>query len=346
MAMHPNARVLLTWHANGDETTRVRRHMPSGVELVAVPARPYLGRYDADPADLAELARDADVLIGWAEIPRAAIEGAERLRFIGWLHAGCDQLDFPLLRARGIQVSNVTGANAVPVAEQAFMFVLALAKRLLDNHRAVVETRAHSWWEPDGASEELAGRTMAIVGLGRIGEEVALRAKAFGMTVLGVKRDPSRHRGVADRVYGPDDLREVLYQADFIVLAAPLTPETRHLIGEEELRAMRRHAYLVNVARGELVHEGPLARALQEGWIAGFASDVWWDYAAAMPPSYHFAMPSRLGVHRLPNVLASGDAAANVLAVRDRMIELGAESVGAYLRGETPPRLVDPARGY
>src|SRR4029079_12596900 len=100
---------------------------------------------------------------------------------------------------RGLAVSNLSGANDLPVAEHAFMFVLALAKRLLDNHRAVVETRAHSWWEPDGAGVELAGSTLAVVGLGRIGEEVAVRAKAFGMTVLGVKRDPSRHRGVADR---------------------------------------------------------------------------------------------------------------------------------------------------
>jgi len=339
-------RVLLTWQASAEEIERVRQQTPPGTEVVAAPTRPYLGRYEADPGDLVALARDADVLIGWVPIPTEAISGAERLRFIAWLHAGCDQLDFPLLRARGIQVSNVSGAHDVAVAEQALTLMLGLAKRVVDNHRAVVETRAHTWWEPDFASVELDGATLGIIGLGRIGEQVAVRARAFGMRVLATKRDPARHRGVADEVLAPDRLHEVLGRSDFVILALPLTPQTRHLIGEEALRAMRPHAYLINIARGDIVHEGPLARALREGWIAGYASDVWWANLDGMPPGHHFEMPSRQGVHRMPNVLASGDAAANVLAVKDRMIQLGAESVGAFLRGETPPRLVNLELGY
>lgn len=109
---------------------------------------------------------------------------------------------------------------------------------------------------------------------------------------------------------------------------------------------MKESAYLINISRGALVHEGPLARALTEGWIAGFASDLWWEYPEAMPSSYHFSVPSRLGIHRMPNVVTGGDRAANVPEVRDREIEFGAESVGAFARGQVPPRLFDLKREY
>jgi len=339
-------KVLLIWPATPAQVSRIRRHIPENVELVITPKRPYLGRYECDPDDMMELAQDVDAIMGWAYIPVKVLETAKNLKFIAYLHVGCDQLDFPTLRSRGIQLSNVAGANKVAVAEHAFAFVLALAKRLLPNHQAVVEARWQPWWEPEFASIELAGKTMAIVGLGSIGEEVAKRAKAFGMRVLGVKRDPTRHAGNADAVFRAEDLLEVLPQADFVVLTVPLTRQTRKFFSEKQLRAMRSTAYLINVSRGALVHEEPLARALREGWIAGFASDLWWEYPDRMPSSYHFSVPSRLGVHRMPNVLASGDRAANVMAVRDREIDLGAESVGAFLRGETPPRLVDLESEY
>lgn len=335
-------KLLLTWAASPDEVNRIRRHVPENVDLVMTPERPYMGRYECNLDDMVGSARDIDVIMGWVPIPREVLESARNLKFIAFLHAGCDQLDFPALRSRGIKVSNVSGAMEVAVAEHAFALVLALAKRLIENHRAVVETRWQPLWEPDCASVELAGKTMAIVGLGTIGEEVAKRAKAFGMRVLGVKRDPTRHAGTADEVFSSEKLGSVLPQADFVVLTVPITSETRRLIGEGELRAMRSTAYLINVSRGGIVHEGPLARALSEDWIAGYASDVWWEYPDAMPPSYHFSVPSRYGVHRMPNVVATGDrATGGVLAVKDRMIDLGAESVGAFVRGEVPPRLID-----
>jgi lactate dehydrogenase-like 2-hydroxyacid dehydrogenase len=112
---------------------------------------------------------------------------------------GCDQLDPPLLRSRGIQVCNVAGSNNVAVAEQAFTLMLGLAKRVIDNHCSVVEVWPHSGWEPDFISVELVGKTLLVVGLGRIGEQVAKRAKAFDMRVMGVKRNPERHHGMPIR---------------------------------------------------------------------------------------------------------------------------------------------------
>lgn len=333
-------KVLLTWQVTPDEMDRIRRHVPENVELVITPRRPYMGRYECDPHDMMELAQDVDAIMGWSAIPQKLLESAKNLKFIAYLHVGCDQLDFPTLRSRGIKLSNVVGSSKVAVAEQGMAFVLALAKRLIPNHQAVVEARWQPWWEEGYESIELAGKTMVIIGLGNNGSEVAKRAKAFGMRILAVDPAP-RYPETADEVFPSENLLEVLAQADFVMLTLPLTSKTRKFFSENELRAMRSTAYLINISRGALVHEGPLARALSEGWIAGFASDLWWEYPDAMPSSYHFSVPSRLGVHRMPNVVTGGDRAANIFAVRDREIDLGAESVGAFARGETPPRLVN-----
>jgi phosphoglycerate dehydrogenase-like enzyme len=291
-----------------------------------------------------QLAQHIDAIMSYVYIPPEVIESARNLKLVVWLHTGCDQLDLRALRSRNVQVSNVRGAHAVVVAEQAFAFILALSKKLLRNHQAVVEGEYLATMDPAYASIELAGKTLAIVGLGNLGEQIAKRAKAFEMRVLGV--DPNLRTENADQVFPPEDIREVLSQTDFVVLAVPLTPRTRRMIGEEELKAMPSSAYLINVCRGEVVHEGSIARALEENWIAGFASDVWWDYPDGMPPSYHYPVPSRLGVHRMPQVVASGDRASNVLALKKRILEMGAESLGAFFRGEAPPRLIDLELGY
>lgn len=338
-------KLLLTWPATADQVEHIRHHLPNNVEIVITPARPYMGKYECDPADMLEMARDVDVMMGWAYIPPQVIESAENLKLIVYLHVGCDQLDFELLRSRGIKLCNVAGANKVAVAEQGMAFVLALAKRLIPNHQAVVEARWQPWWEEGYMSVELAGKTLAIIGLGNNGSEVAKRAKAFDMRILAVDPSP-RYPDAADAVFPPEDMLKVLAEADFVILTLPLTSKTYKSFSERELRAMKESAYLINISRGALVHEGPLARALTEGWIAGFASDLWWEYPEAMPSSYHFSVPSRLGIHRMPNVVTGGDRAANVPEVRDREIEFGAESVGAFARGQVPPRLFDLKRQY
>jgi phosphoglycerate dehydrogenase-like enzyme len=334
-------KTLLTWHASPAELDIIRSCLPASVELAMTPSRPYLGSNEADPQDIISLANGADAMMGWASIPRPALDAAPNLRFIAWLHAGCEQLDFPTLRSRQILVSNVGDAHCVTIAEHAFALVLALAKRVIQNHRITVEVQRQPWWEPESACIDLAGKTMAVVGLGRIGEAIAKRAKAFDMRVLGVKRDPTKHEGHADEVFSSAQLQSVLSQADFVVVAVPLTADNRNLIGEDELRAMRKSAYLVNIGRGPTIHEGALARALTEGWIAGFAADVWWNTG-----SPHYPTPSKFEIHRMPNVVCSCDQAGNVMGVKERMFRLGADSLGAFARGDVPPRLIDLELGY
>ncbi len=265
-----------------------------------------------------------------------------------WLHAGCDQLDLRFLAERGTRVANVRGANAVPVAEHALALLLGLAKRVRQNDEDLREVRWHGWWEPAKTSVELQGSTACVVGYGTVGKAIARLCGGLGMQVLAIRRSAREEDAPAPGVAigNAQHAKEFLSLADFIILALPLTAETRGFIDAEKLSWLKPGAYLINIGRGALVEERALHEALTAVRVAGFASDVWWNYEDAMPPGYHFAMPSRLGVHRLPNVLGSGDAAANVLNVKERMIALGLESLVAFLKNETIPRLVDPRLGY
>jgi phosphoglycerate dehydrogenase-like enzyme len=341
--------VVLSWVPDESEMSDVRAALPDAVQLRHPRIEEIIwSRFDCQPEALGEMLLDADALIGWTAPPRQAIARARRLKFIAWLHAGCDQLDLPLLGELGVKVANVRGANGVVVAEQALALMLGLAKRVRQNDEDLREVRWHGWWEPRQASVEIQGTIACVAGYGMVGQAIARLCMGLGMRVLAIRRSGQRGEGdVANVTVGaPSDAKEFLSSADFIFLALPLTAETRGYINAAKLSWLKPTAFLINVGRGQLVEERALHAALTTGRLAGFASDVWWSYEDAMPPGYHFAMPSRLGIHRLPNVLGSGDAAANVLKVKDRMISLGLESLAAFLKNETIPRLVDPHLGY
>jgi phosphoglycerate dehydrogenase-like enzyme len=166
------------------------------------------------------------------------------------------------------------------------------------------------------------------------------------MTVLGVRRDPKRGGQHADEMHGPARLRAVLKRADFVVLAVPMTRETDRLIDARAIAAMKPGAFLVNIARGNLVAEDALHRALTDGALGGYAADVWWNYTNAFPATYHYPVPSRTGLHLLPNVIGGGGVAADIHGVAEREIAMGAESIAAFLRGKPMPRRIDLDRGY
>ena len=313
--------------------------------MAAPEPRPHLSLYEESYPDVLAEAGDADALMGWV-LPRGALEAASSLKALIWLHAGCEELDFATLKRRGIALANVRGANAVAVAEHAMALALGLAKRVVANHQAALEGRWQPLWHPELSGVMLEGHTLAVVGLGQIGTAVARRAAAFDMRVVGIRRHPERGGAHADAVHGPADLHDVLREADVVVLAAPITDETLHFIDRDALAAMKPTALLVNVARGNLVDEQALHAALTEGRLAGYASDVWWKLSYAVPTTHHFPTPSRTGLHKLEGVLVSGNRAASPLAVKDRMLDLGIESLAAFARGEPMPRSVDLDLGY
>ncbi len=213
---------------------------------------------------------DAVIVRSATRITRELIEAAPDLKVVGRAGAGVDNIDLDAATERGIPVLNAPAGNSVSAAELTFALVLALARKVVAADRSV---RRATWKRPDLAGVELNRKTLGLIGAGRIGGEVARRARAFGMKVLVF--DPHLPAARAEELDAePHGLDEVVEQADFLTLHVPLTASTRGMVGAERLRRMKPSAFLVNAARGGVVDEDALARALKEGWIAGAALDV------------------------------------------------------------------------
>ncbi len=196
--------------------------------------------------------------------------------------------------------------------------------------------RSAQWYRLEG--RELAERTLGIVGLGAIGRRIASLGKAFGMRVLATKRtvQEGATEPDVDQLYPIAQLHAMLSECDYVVLAVPLTPETEKLISEPELRAMRPDAYLVNIARGRVVDEKALLRALQEHWIAGAGLDVVEEEPLA---------PDNL-LYSLPNVILTPHISGASVHYGKRLAALFADNLRRYRAGEPLRNLYDPARGY
>ncbi|WP_441258675.1 NAD(P)-dependent oxidoreductase [Bradyrhizobium sp. 521_C7_N1_3] len=336
-------KILCLWYATDAEISRLKAALPAEAEVVA-PQGEYFSRFESTFAELKGHAVDADAMIGWA-IPKGLLEIADKLKLLCWLHAGCDDLDIRLLKERRVTVANTRGANAIAVAEQAIMFVLALAKQALFKHHAAQEgRRLFPVYADEYRSAMLYGRTLAVVGIGNIGGHIAKCAKGFGMHVLGVRRNKDRPAAGVDMMYGMDELRDVLAKSDYVVLATPNTPDTFQSFGKAELNVMKPSAFLINIARGNLIQEKPLYEALTSGRLRGYAADVWWRYefGRAFPIGY---MP-RLEVHKLPNVISSIDQASNADDVLDRHLQWGIQSLVEFSKGAVPTRAIDLDLGY
>lgn len=260
---------------------------------------------------------------------------APRVRWVQTTSSGVGQLVKRLgLQGGDIIVTTASGVHAQPLAEFVFGVLLFHTKRIA---HLQAEQRAHRWER--FCSTELAGQTMAIVGPGRIGREVARIAKAFRMEVwaMGRTNDPAKALGV-DRLFERDHLREMLAGADCVVLCAPHTPETENLIGCGELHAMKPDAVLVNIARGAMIDEAALIEVLEGGNIAFAALDVFRN--EPLPPDSPF--------WDLPNVLVSPHSASTADSENGKLTERFISNLDHYLNGrftEMEPRL-DTARLY
>lgn len=339
-------KVLCLWHATGEEIDNIKRAMPEGTEVVA-PKGEYFSRFECDYSAIKSHAIDADAFIALA-VPEGTFEIADKLKLFCWLHAGCDDLDLPLLKKRGVKVTNVRGANAVAIAEQAMMFVLALAKKTLLKHQLALEGhRPFPLWADEHRSGMLHGRTIGVIGVGNIGSRVAKHAKGFDMRVLGVRHNKEKPAEFVDSMHGMDELHSVLEKCDYVVLATPITKETHQFFGKSELAAMKPSSFLVNVARGDLIQEKPLYEALTSGRLRGYAADVWWSYdikRGAFPIGSW--SPSRLGIERLPNVLCSLGQAHNADDVLERNLQSGIQSLAEFATGKPLTREINLDLGY
>jgi phosphoglycerate dehydrogenase-like enzyme len=278
-------------------------------------------------------AADVDIIFS-KRFPPEALGRARRLRWVQAGTAGVERLLAMGLAERGVLLTNATGAHGVPMAEMILAMMLAFATGL---HTLL-------WAQPmhrrarDGVLEakfELEGQTLCVLGLGDIGGTLARKAQALGMRVLGVRRSAEPFPGL-DGQYTPDQLPQALPQARHVALCLPLTTETRHMIGERELRAMKPSAFLYNVGRGPSIEPTALIQALAEGWIAGAGLDV-------TDPE---PLPEDSPLWDMPNVLLGQHTSGSSPFNGERITSILLENLGRYLRGEPLINVVDSDLGY
>jgi phosphoglycerate dehydrogenase-like enzyme len=253
-----------------------------------------------------------------------------RLRFIQSISAGVDQYDRAALGAAGIRLASAQGANANAVSEHAMALILALARRIPEAR----DNQARRHWrgmigDLTQREDELGGRTLLVVGIGRIGGRLARLAKAFGMRVIGLRRDPANGAEGADEIHAMGELKAQLPRADIVALTCALTEETRGLMDAAAFAAMRPGAMLVNVARGKVCDETALIAALRAGRIGSAALDV-----TAEEP---LAADSPLW--GMPNVLVTPHTGGETRAYEDNVLDLMEENLARHARGEA--RLVN-----
>jgi phosphoglycerate dehydrogenase-like enzyme len=269
---------------------------------------------------------EADVVLVSGLWRNDLLQRAPKLKFIQSISAGVDQYDKDALKAAGVRLASAQGVNARAVSEHAMALILAMARQL---HLGRDNQHKRHWRGMIGdlaqREDELGGKTLAIVGLGRIGGRLAQLAKAFDMHVIGTRRDVSAGKGAADELVADDRLPEVLPRADFVTLACPLTPQTERLIDARALGAMKRSACLVNVARGRCVDEPALIAALNDGTIA----------SAALDCTVEEPLPESSPLWAMPNVLITPHTAGETRRYEDNVLDLLVENLDRLWRGET-----------
>jgi phosphoglycerate dehydrogenase-like enzyme len=292
------------------------------------------GRIHGDAAESAF--DDAEVLL-LGSVPASVLDHvvtrSTRLRWIHSAAAGVDRVTTPVVRGRELLVTNARGVFSRPIAEYVVMMSLAVARRLPQ----LLELQRERTWQPL-RGRELSQLTVGIVGYGSIGVEVARLLQPFGCRILATRRHPERGAGDATNVelHGLEELDEVLGASDVVVVAAPLTDETAGLIGAEQLAQMREDAWLINIARGRLIDEIALRRALASGWIGGAVLDVFGEEPLA----------SDSPLYDTPNVVITPHTSWASDRVAERTVDLFIENLQAFRAGEPMRNLVDLAAGY
>ncbi len=331
---------ILSARYRGRDLERIREAAP-GARIVMVSTE---GHADG-PLD------DVEVLLrGYltAETFDRVVARTPRLRWVHSASAGVERVLTPASRERGLVITNARGVFSRPIAEYVLLMVLAVSRRLPQ----LLELQRERTWQPlEGA--ELRDVTIGIAGYGSIGRTVAALAAPFGARILAVRRRPGQGGGVAadeavldgdavlpparvDRILGPDELPALVAESDFVVLAMPLTPETEEVVDAHLLARFKPGSWLINVARGRLVDERALLRALEQGPLGGAVLDAFRE--EPLPPDSPF--------YDRPNVIVTPHTSWSSGRVLDRSVGLFCENLRRYSRGQPLLNVVDPAAGY
>lgn len=286
-------------------------------------------------ADLSAALADVEVLF-CGDSPDKLLSRAPKLRWLQCIWDGVDTTVAPEVIQSHVVVTNARGTASIAIAEWVLTVMVMFSKRI----PAYFADKVNRKWDPrPDQTYELGGKTVGIVGMGDIGKEVARLAKAYYMRVRATRRSAVVRQvsvGDVDELLPLGDLPHLLSESDFVVLCVPLNRETSKMIGERELKLMRPTAYLINIARGGVIQEPALIKALQEGWIAGAALDVF-----STEP-----LPSESEIWNLPNVIFTPHISGETNLYVKRMDVIFCENLRRYVAGEELSNVVDKNLGY
>lgn len=290
-----------------------------------------------DAGEAAAWAPEADLILtgvgASAVVTKAAVDAASKLRWLHSLSAGVDHLMATRLRESDIPVTNAKGAYSPSLGEYAVASMLFFAKQV----RRLLESQAAGKWDVFDM-HMLQGKTLGILGYGDIGKESAKRAKAFGMKIIALRRRPEKSDGdgIADEIWGMERKLELMAASDYVLLAMPQTPDTKGIVGEAELKAMKPEGVIINLGRGNAITETALLQALRENWIRGAALDVF--EVEPLPDGHEF--------YRMPNLLLSAHTADHTSTWQEDSMAIFIENFGRYIKGEPLRNIVDKTVGY
>jgi phosphoglycerate dehydrogenase-like enzyme len=295
-------------------------------------------RESAPGVDLRFVPKLADGDDGLAEVEAIAgsvkashLARAPRLKWVHSWAAGADNDLYPEMLASPVVLTSSTGNGAIPLAEHSMLLMLMLNRDVPRWMRAQTERRWERFTHP-----ELNGLTVGIFGLGNSGSDLALKAQAFHMRVLGIRRNVERPVAGVDRLYRIDEFHQFLGESDFVVVTAPSTPETLGIFDEQAFRAMKPSAYFICISRGGIASDAALLQALREGWIAGAGLD-----AHGVEP-----LPSESPFWSLPNVIVTPHNGATTPATAQRSVDIFIDNLQRYLARLPLRNIVDKSAGY
>ncbi|MFY7801023.1 MAG: D-2-hydroxyacid dehydrogenase [Dolichospermum sp.] len=303
----------------------IEPHLPENTILVRVDSE---GNIDSD-------ATDAEVYFSWFYLKpttlHRVLDAGPSLRWHHAPNAGVNHILTPKYLQRDLILTNGAGVHGIPIAEFVITYLLAYCKQLPSLYQLHNE---HNW-QRDLPIQELFDKTLLIIGAGGIGQEIAVRAQAFGMRIFGSSRQ-SQPLPNFDKVVGANEWKELLPESEFVVIAAPLTLETKGMIDMETLGLFRPDSYLINIARGAIVDESALTTALEKGWIAG----------AALDTVFTEPLPAESPLWTLPNVFITPHCSGNSPRVKERTLALFLDNLTRYRQGKPLRNVVDKTAGY
>lgn len=276
---------------------------------------------------------DADILVSLGfdnEYTPSSIMNSTKVKWIHILAAGVENLPFKEIKQKNIIVTNSNGIHKIPISEHVFGMLLNFTRNLY----IFQEQKKQKLWKKQ-IGTELYGKTMGIIGLGSIGREIARKAKAFDMKVIGTKNNKIPLENV-DCVYGSEDLEQVLSQCDFVVIALPSTPQTNKLISRREFESMKEGAYFVNISRGEIVDEVELIKALKNGKLKGACLDVFEEEP----------LPKDSELWNVDNIIISPHLAALSPAYFDRAFKIFLYNLNAFQENKKLKNIIDLDKEY